>query len=352
MAKLRGGNAALWDGVEKMPAIARGKVAALNGFTLVELLIVIAIIGMLVALLLPALQTAREASRRASCSNNFRQIGSAIHLYHDAHSGFPPGGVTEGAFLDKKQRNFTTWTIQILPFMEQTNIYEQYSQPQLNESRANKSVREMFLSVHSCPSDLNRRTLQIPDSGPGWDKKLMYMPGSYRGVGGRSDGRSSWDSMSNNREDDKGNIIRKVRNLPHNWRGVFHVNDGTLSPETSATVSDGLSNTLMVGEYCMKPSKTIKSRRRTLWAYTFGSYNRSEVIPQSRTLLSDYDRCAAINGPGGLEPCRRAWGSFHPGVVGFLLCDGSIRHVPLTIDMQCLASAATVAGKEFAPLPR
>jgi prepilin-type N-terminal cleavage/methylation domain-containing protein len=328
-----------------MPAIARGKGAASNGFTLVELLVVVAIIGMLVALLLPALQTAREAARRASCANNFRQIGSAIYLYHDAHNAFPPGGVSEGPF-DKRQRNFTTWTIQILPFMEQTSVYEQYSQPQLNESRANRQVRERFLSVYSCPSDINRKTLQMPDSGPGFDNRSLYMPGSYRGVGGRSDGRTFWDSTFNARKD--GTVIRK---LPNQWRGVFHVVDGKLSPETSATVSDGLSNTLMVGEYCMKPSKTIKQKRRTLWAYTFGSYNRSDVIPQSRTLLSDYDRCAALGGAGGLEPCRRAWGSFHPGVVGFLLCDGSIRHVPLTVDMK-LPAAATVAGKEFAPIPR
>jgi len=328
-----------------MPAIARGKSMALRGFTLVELLVVTAIIGTLVALLLPALQTAREASRRASCSNNFRQIGSAIHLYHDAHNGFPPGGESKGICC--KQENFTTWTIQILPFMDQLNLYERYSRAQYNESRANKAVREHFVSPYSCPSDISRKTLQKPASGqPGTD--MPYMPGTYRGVGGRSDGLSFWDSESNDSPDGK----VKRRFLPHSWRGVFHVNDGKLSPETSASVIDGLSNTIMVGESATRRSQTNGLERRTLWAYTYGPYNKSDVIPQSRTLLGDSDRCNAIGGNGREKPCRRAWGSFHPGVVGFLLCDGSIRHVPLTVDMQCLAATATIAGKEFAPMPR
>jgi prepilin-type N-terminal cleavage/methylation domain-containing protein len=332
-----------------MPAIARGNRLVPSGFTLVELLVVTAIIGTLVALLLPALQTAREASRRASCSNNFRQIGSAIHLYHDAHNGFPPGGVSEGVCC--KQENRTTWTIQILPFMDQLPLYERYSQAQYNEARGNRAVREHFVANYSCPSDIDRKTLQKPDSGqPG--NGMPYMPGSYRGVGGRSDGLSFWDSMSNNREDERGNVIEVIRKLPHRWRGVFHVNDGKLSPETSASVTDGLSNTIMVGEYATRRSKTIGLQRRTLWAYTYGPYNKSDVIPQSRTLLGDGDRCNAIRGIGKDATCRRAWGSFHPGVVGFLLCDGSIRHVPLTIDMQCLAATATVAGKEFAPLSK
>lgn len=327
-----------------MPARLRGTGWPARGFTLVELLVVTAVIGMLVALLLPAVQMAREASRRASCTSNFRQIGTAIQMYHDALNGYPPGGISLGRF-NKSQQNFSTWTIQILPFLERSDLYELYSPNELNDSRANRAVREQFLSVYSCPSEIYRKTLQRPASGPGWDNKLMYMPGSYRGVGGRSDGVSGcWDGTCN---------LPTGRRPPHSWRGVFHVVDGTLSCETSASITDGLSNTIMVGEYSSLPSKAqIGHGRRTLWAYSHGSYNRSDVVPQTRTLLGEYDRCAGTPGMGGVQPCWRGWGSLHPGVVGFLLCDGSIRHVPLTVDMQCLAASATVAGKEFAPLPR
>ena len=74
-------------------------------------------------------------------------------------------------------------------------------------------------------------------------------------------------------------------------------------------------------------------------------------MPESRTLLADWDRCAKIGGLGDFQTCNRSWGSFHPGVVNFLLCDGSIRPLPLTIDMYLFADSATIAGREVAQLP-
>src|SRR4051812_7236522 len=111
-----------------------------RGFTLVELLVVIAIIGTLVALLLPAVQMGREAARRASCINNLRQIGTAIHLYHEYNGAFPPGGVSPSPCCSAS--SFTSWTIQILPFLEQKALYGLYNQSAANDSKANKAVRE------------------------------------------------------------------------------------------------------------------------------------------------------------------------------------------------------------------
>ena len=70
------------------------------------------------------------------------------------------------------------------------------------------------------------------------------------------------------------------------------------------------------------------------------------MIPESRTLLNDYDRCAAIGGLGGLQACSRGWGSFHPGVVQFLLADGSVRPISRSVQMSLLADAATIGGQE------
>jgi prepilin-type N-terminal cleavage/methylation domain-containing protein len=312
-----------------------------TGFTLVELLVVIAIIGLLVAMLLPAVQAARESARRTSCINNLRQIGAAIHLYNDAHQAFPPGGISPGPCCSVE--SYTSWTIQILPFLEQRAVYDLYSQLETNESRANKAVREAFISVYSCPSDIRRNALDLPNSGPGNAMKLPYMPGSYRGVGGRSDGTNGawWD------------VTRRTM-PPRKWRGVFHVVDAHLKPETFAAVRDGLTNTIMVGEYTTRPSKAIPASagsRRTFWAYTYGSYNRSDAVPESRTLLGDYDRCTSLGGQGGHEPCNRAWGSFHPDVLNFLLCDGSVQSYSLSIDMKRFVESATIAGREYIPLP-
>jgi prepilin-type N-terminal cleavage/methylation domain-containing protein/prepilin-type processing-associated H-X9-DG protein len=329
------------------------RAAASRGFTLVELMVVIAIIGLLMAMLLPAVQLARESGRRGACINNLRQIGLAIHMYHDVNGAFPPGGISPGPCCSVE--SYTSWTIQILPFIEQKDLYNQYDQNETNESVANKAVRETFIGVYSCPSDIYRDVLAVPASGPAHDKsasssrKVMYMPGSYRGVGGKIDGtfdnpyRPSWDN----------NPFHKQ--LPRRWRGVFHVVDGNLRPETFAAVSDGLSNTLMVGEYSTRPSKAITAANgvsmRTFWAYTYGSYNRSDAMPESRTLLGDYDRCTLLGGQLAFWPCDRAWGSLHTDTVNFLLCDGSVQSFPLVIDTKIFADAATIAGREFAPLP-
>jgi prepilin-type N-terminal cleavage/methylation domain-containing protein len=324
----------------------RPKCVAATGFTLVELLVVIAIIGLLMAMLLPAVQLARDAARRSSCTNNLRQIGSAVHMFHDANGAYPPGGVSPGQY-----EIYTAWTIQILPFLDQKAVYEQYDQNETNESRANRIVRETFMPIYSCPSDIDRNVAVVPASGPGFDVKAKYMPGSYRGVGGKSDGASgAWDGVPL-----AAGVERSYERLPRAWRGVFHVNDKRLVRERMAAVTDGLSNTLMVGESTTQRSKAITASggmgRRTFWAYSYGPYTRSDAIPQSRTLLGDYDRCTLLGGVGHMKPCDRAWGSLHTDVLNFLLCDGSVQTFTITIDTKLFAEAATIAGREFAPLP-
>jgi len=310
-----------------------------GGFTLVELLVVVAIIGVLIALLLPAVQAAREASRRTSCLNNLKQIGVAIQLYQDAQKVFPPGGVSSGPCCASD--SFSSWPISILPYLDQKNLYERYSQPETNESLANGFVRQQYLPIYTCPSEPRPKVLERPESGPANDLQLKYMPGNYRGVGGRSDGTGWWDNYPQH------------LSLPRAWKGVFHIVDGfqvlgtPLKPECQAAVIDGTSNTIMVGEYTTR----TRIRRRTFWAYTYGSYNKSDAVPESRTLLSDWDRCAKIGGLGDFQTCNRSWGSFHPGVVNFLLCDGSIRPLPLTINMNLFVNSATIAGMEKAELP-
>ena len=111
-----------------------------RGLTLIELLVVIAIIAILIVLLLPAVQQAREAARRTSCRNNLKQIGLAIHNYHDAHRTFPPGGITIGGWQDSL--NGSTWSVAILPYLDQATLYRRYSFADFNESPANAVVRE------------------------------------------------------------------------------------------------------------------------------------------------------------------------------------------------------------------
>src|SRR5262245_52263708 len=137
---------------------------ARRAFTLVELLVVIAIIGVLVALLLPAVQQAREAARRMTCTNNLKQIAIALHNHHDVKLSFPPGGMNTG---HNGTPCYTTWTIEILPFMEQTSLYQQYRQDLLNTDSINRTlVGQQRMVPYECPSDPARNKLEPPASGP------------------------------------------------------------------------------------------------------------------------------------------------------------------------------------------
>jgi prepilin-type N-terminal cleavage/methylation domain-containing protein len=308
-------------------------IRAASGFTLVELLVVIAIIGILVALLLPAVQAAREAGRRASCSNNLRQIGLAIHTYHDLHGVFPAGALNFGTCCSTE--SYTSWPISILPHLERTGLSQLYVYEETNEAPANQFARQQFVPTYACPSEPGTKVLTEPESGPANDFNLRYMPGSYRGMGGRSDGTGWWDNYP------------QYTFLPYKWRGVFHVVDGRLEQESFSTVTDGTSNTLLVGEY----GTLSRTRRRSFWAYSYGSYNKSDAVPESRTLVNDWDRCAATGGLGGIQACSRGWGSFHPTIVQFLMCDGNVRPMNQSVDMTVFVNAATIAGREAGSAP-
>lgn len=301
-----------------------------SGFTLVELLVVITIIGILVALLLPAVQSARESGRQAACKNRLKQIGTAIHGYLAAEGHFPPGNITEGNCCSTKSR--TNWAIEILTYIEQDALYRKYDHTKFNEDPENAEVCRARITLYTCPSEAETEKIEIPESGPGgtWNNQpgVLYRRGSYRCVSGRSDGSGWWDTHQN-------------AHFPKTWRGVFHtVGTNNLKVERDRNIRDGLSNTLMIGEM----GTVSHSNRRTFWAYAYASYASSCVTPQSRTLLLDYDRCGQIGGTGGYNPCKRGWGSFHPGGLHYAYCDGSVHFIPITVDLNVLAEMATIDG--------
>jgi prepilin-type N-terminal cleavage/methylation domain-containing protein len=124
-----------------------------RGFTLIELLVVIAIIGVLIALLLPAVQAAREAARRTQCTNNFKQMGIAMHNYHDSQGSLPIGR------QDAQRR---TWAMSILPYLEQGNLFGAINFSQPFYERANTTVIRSQISGFQCPSD--QPSIQEPDT--------------------------------------------------------------------------------------------------------------------------------------------------------------------------------------------
>lgn len=140
------------------------------GFTLIELLVVIAIIAILVALLLPAVQQAREAARRSTCKNNLKQIGVALHNYHDTFFVFPPGWVKQDAGDDRANWG---WQAYILPMMEQGPLYDQLnlgSGNRLSVALANAVQRQAMqqpIDSYRCPSDTGPKVNDSASSGGG-----------------------------------------------------------------------------------------------------------------------------------------------------------------------------------------
>lgn len=320
-----------------------------RGFTLVELLVVIAIIGILVALLLPAVQSAREAARRMQCGNNLKQIGIALHNYHDTHLTFPPGGVTPGNCCGTPSGS--TWTIMILRYMEGDTLATRYNRNDFNEDPSNEYVRTQIVKTYICPSDQRKTQLARPESGPG--RRLLYAPGSYRAVSGASTGNCWMDAnqASNFCYNNRG-VLHHVGGFHKNRRGSREI----FTSESFSSIKDGSSNTLLVGEMHTK----TRNRRRTFWAYTYTSYNQSSVtVGQPRSLIPDYNACLRAGGRGGSNVCKRGWGSLHPNAHQFVMADGSVRSFDSYIDMGqgrnsgsvrnmgVLPAMATIAGAEL-----
>lgn len=314
-----------------------------RGFTLIELLVVIAIIAILVSLLMPAVQQAREAARRAQCKNNLKQIGLALHNYHDVFRTFPPGNITMGPCCGTK--SLINWAISILPYIDQTNLQNIYDFNLPNEDPANQKALQQSIPVYNCPSDINAGQKLRPASGPRSSGQLWAMS-SYRGMGGVGYAfgggypyRRQWDSsdiLNGNATAQKRGMLHWCGGIPR--QGSFR---GKYGPVKMADVLDGSSNTLFVGEF----HTMSRPRRGTFWGYTYTSYVLSCATPESRTLLPDYDRCASL---GNSNPCKRGWGALHAGnTINFLLADGSVRPISPNIDLLNVWTAiSTVAGRE------
>ncbi|MDA0284086.1 MAG: DUF1559 domain-containing protein [Planctomycetota bacterium] len=218
-----------------------------SGFTLIELLVVIAIIAILVALLLPAVQQAREAARRSQCKNNLKQIGLAIHNYHDVFSSFPPGVVPQ----DSVGRRGASWLTRILPYLDQAASYDQITFDDtdwtMQSNRPNRNwqvTSELRVAALLCPSSAMSTTRTQSTNAAtqafGAPASITYQLVNYVGISGSYNRGSDFNCCPN--------PSLWTGYARSNWNGVIISSDNYGQTSELQRITDGTSNTIFAGE--------------------------------------------------------------------------------------------------------
>jgi len=188
---------------------------------------------------------------------------------------------------------------------------------------------------------------------------MLYNRGTYRGNSGlyTSDDTSYWDSSGEQKgkqyANDRGPLPGVGPLYLDPWvPNPLPMTKWCASPVKIKQITDGTANTVLLGEkaHIVRSSATIASaaedarRRRTFWAYTYTSYQRSVTFLQTRTITNDYARCMEIGGPSDENTCKRGWGSLHPGGFNVTMCDGSVQFISESIDVFLFGALSTIAN--------
>jgi prepilin-type N-terminal cleavage/methylation domain-containing protein/prepilin-type processing-associated H-X9-DG protein len=352
-----------------------------RGFTLIELLVVISIIGVLIAMLLPAVQSAREAARRAQCVNNLKQIGLALFNYESANNVLPPG------YIDRQNNPMFTpdldlgpgwgWAAQSLSFQEQQPLFNSINFNLSTTSPANTTAVVTTLTVFQCPSDgYNPQPCILYDStftnpiatvahsdyvgGSGWEECFMNATGNPLPL--YPNGSDPNDQDGDPTDGIYGSNSGIVCPFGAAGLGLFWRNSNC----RIAAVTDGMSNTIAVGERCAAHSPAtwvgaVAGARCPAWMATRGWTTPN--TPPSGCLdtgngtaydNADWDEALclghgnATHKPNSDDPIfdPDTYWSMHPGGCNFLFGDGSVRFLKTTINGAVYQYLNTKAGGE------
>jgi prepilin-type N-terminal cleavage/methylation domain-containing protein/prepilin-type processing-associated H-X9-DG protein len=326
------------------------------GFTLIELLVVIAIIAILIGLLVPAVQKVREAAARMKCSNNLKQIGLALHGYHDSRGYFPPGYVdgntNPNSTPDNDMGPGWGWASFLLPYIEQDNVYKQINFSQGVGIGTNIAISQQPLALFQCPSDGLQDAFPVYDSTftvpiatvahgnyvgcNGWEE-------CFNGAGGNPQGGSGADGLSGN--------------FGQAGVGLFYRNSKT----KIASVTDGLSNTIFVGERSSNHSPStwtgaVTGGRCPAWMATQPPSPYSPP-PGPAYDNADFDEALVLAHGNGTHLPSADFPIFDPDVfyslhtgqgANFLFGDGSVHFLTSTVNPVTYQALCTIAGGEVA----
>ena len=295
---------------------------------------VIAIIAVLIALLLPAVQAAREAARRAQCVNNLKQIGLAVHNYVSSHGCFPLGCHRQFAYEMQYPYTSSGSFIGLLPFMELTALYNAVNSNLNIFGAANVTIDAIGLNTLWCPSDarVSIKVFMAGGSVDGGDMTMAYS--SYGGCAG------TWFRLprysvaqpyfGQQMSQQNGAIIYVGYENPLNVGGTIYtgLNRG---PVQLAAVTDGTSNTMMYSERAHGKLNDSDELNWNWWSSgNFGDTSFCTLYPMNP--FNKVGDSAGGNGTGGADAFVSSASSYHPGGANFLFCDGSVKFLKESID--------------------
>jgi prepilin-type N-terminal cleavage/methylation domain-containing protein/prepilin-type processing-associated H-X9-DG protein len=290
-----------------------------RGFTLIELLVVIAIIGVLIGLLLPAVQKVREAAARMSCTNNLKQIGLALHNYHDANLKFPPGYASGSDASGNDTGPGWGWAAFILPHMEQQPLFGQIDFKQPIEAPLHAAARVTQIKSYLCPSDNpppKFTAAQMTPTGQVVSNICEVATANYPGMYGTGEPGVDGD-------------------------GVFFRG----SQVRIADITDGTSSTIMVGErrYLYGQTTWVGAVTNASQTAPPGSPFGVQVENSSNHVLGH--SAEAWDGPASpYEPNH--FSSRHTGGLNFLYADGHVSFITNAVDYATFKALSTRAGGE------
>jgi prepilin-type N-terminal cleavage/methylation domain-containing protein len=323
-----------------------------SGFTLIELLVVIAIIAILIGLLVPAVQKVREAAARLQCQNNLKQIGLAVHAYHDVAKSLPP---------DRIANDWATWAVLILPYLEQGPAFRRWDltrryaeQPGPVGSAADP--RPVDVPVYFCPSRRSPGALSVSYTlTTGAGPTLTAPPGGigdYASVAGTANNDGA---LRVSQPSGTVNGVAVSGTGPFNNSGPGARILSFRSKTNLLSITDGTSNTLLIGEKYIRPN-SLEGKNEDRSIYDSGNANNfrrfiGRDLVGKPTSPPNFNPTAAphplISDPtlkqdptdpasGLVIPLNQCFGSPHPGVCQFVFGDGSVRPVPVSTPIDVL----------------
>jgi prepilin-type N-terminal cleavage/methylation domain-containing protein/prepilin-type processing-associated H-X9-DG protein len=308
---------------------------AVRGFTLIELLVVISIIAVLIALLLPAVQSAREAARRMQCVNNLKQLALATHNYESTVGSFPMGD-HKGRDYDGSliRQNFGPF-VALTQFIEQGQIFNALNSQVMMYLSANSTINSIGLSALWCPSDINVTRRYPGKVRDGWDDSPQPM--CYSSYGANQGPLVYHPRNGNDGWSNTGTLLPQMNGVFSYIGAVAYGGDGgtSVSPTKLSGITDGTSNTILFGEHSYgRDAMGASDQDGPNWwsSGDYGDTTFSTFFPPNYFKSWTQSRALGIfYFPRG-ENISNTSTSFHPGGCNFAMCDGSVRFIKDTIN--------------------